>query len=286
MKFLLSYKLFEKTSLINIGVPYSIMQNIQKNFTISDDAQWRLLKYKKNIAPVLRKSRNKLIISICTDKILIVFSYNNEYYVETHILIENDDFGNQKWQRQYRIKTTLTDVLKNIKRGCKSYELVSGEWSHEFYNIRKIKKEEINFENVTNSFKIDFAKNFTKIVKRLYGKKANIVTDIIINHLKNVKDNISEEKIREILFINVNRAKEIDGLKNKQKEKDPYKLYNNIVMENSLTIFNEYLIKFEEEYSNKYKEYLNIPIMIEKWSKEKIFTAFLYYIYSNKLINL
>ncbi len=286
MKFLLSYKLFEKTSLINIGVPYQVMQSIQKDYAISDDAQWKKLRYKKDVTTSLHKPKDTLIISICENEILILFSYNKEYFIENYIITENDDFGNIKWMRSNRIKTSLTDCLKKIERKCKSYELISGNWHHEFRKVRKIKKEESNFENITNKFKQDFAKNFTNIVKRLYGKKSNIITDIIINHLKNVKEGITDEQIREILFLNVERAKEVDIFKNKQKEKDPYHLYNEIIRANSLTIFNEYLIKFENDYSDKYKEYLNIPIMIEKWGRDKIMTVFMIYLYLEKIIDL
>ena len=285
MKFLQTYKLFEKTSLLDIDVPYQVMQQIQRNYTISDDAKWRNLKLKKDIIPIL-KNKNNLFISICKNKIFILFSFNNQYYIETFIQIEKDDFGNEQWKRIDRIETTLLEVIKKIERGCKTYNLISGNWSHEFSNIRKIRKEESNFDNITNNFKIDFAESFTKIVKKLFGKKANIITDIIVNHLKNIKKNISDEQIREILFLNVDRAKDVDIYKNKQQAKDPFKLYSDVIRADSLTIFNEYLIKFEDEYSDKYKQYLNIPIMIEKWSRDKIMTAFCYYLYSGKLMEL
>jgi len=286
MKFLLSYKLFEKTSLIGIGVPYSVMQSIQKNYAISDNAQWKNLKYKKDIIQSLNKPQNTLIISIFKNKLFVLFSYDNEYYIETYILAGKDDFGDEQWQRVDRIQTELDDVVKTVERGCKSYELISGNWSHEFSRKRRIKKQQADFEEVTNNFKKDFAENFTKIVKRMYGKKATVITDIIINHLKNVKKNLTSDQIRDILFSNVERTKEIDVLKNKQTEKDPYKLYNDIIMENSLTIFDEYILSFENDYSEKYKEYLNIPIMIDKYGRDKIMTSFCYFLWSKKLMNL
>lgn len=285
MKFLLSYKLFEKTSLINIGVPNYVMKMIQRDYSISDNAQWGQLTYKKDITTLLHKKKNTLIISVCKNKICILFSYNNDYYVETYS-ITSDDFGHEQWTKGIREKTTITDSVKEVKRSCKSYELISGNWLHEFSKVRKIRKEDENFESTTTEFKKEFAENFTKIVKRLYGKKADVITDIIINHLSTVQKNLSDEKIREILFLNSERTKEINKLKLKQNTKDPYKLYNDIVRADSLTIFNEYLIKFEDEYSDKYKEYLNIPIMIERFSREKINTAFMVYIYCNKLIEL
>ena len=285
MKFLLSYKLFEKSSLINIGVPKYVMKLIQRDYAISDDAQWSQLTYKKDIITLLHNQKNNLIISICENKINILFSFNKQYYTENYSII-SDDFGNDQWTKSDRIITTLTDAVKVIPRYCKSYQLISGTWLHEFSKTRKIRKEESKFDSITDNFKKDFAENFTKIVKRLYGKNANIITNIIINHLKNVKQNLTNAQIREILYLNVDRAKEADILKNKQTEKDPYKLYNDVVRADSLTIFNEYLIKFEDEYSDKYKEYLNISIMIDKFSRDKIMTAFMIYLYTNKLIDL
>jgi hypothetical protein len=286
MKFLLSYKLFEKTSLIGIGVPHQVMQSIQRDYAISDDAQWRFLKYKKDVTTALHKPKNNLIISVCDNQVLILFSYEKEFYIENYILTEKDDFGNENWIRAERNKSTITDMVKKIEKNCKSYELISGNWTHEFSKVRKIRREESDFEQITNDFKKDFAENFTKIVKRMFGRKANVITDIIVNHLKNVKKNITDDQIRDILFINVDRAKDVDILKKKQQAKDPYKLYSDIVKADSLTIFNEYLIRFEDEYSEKYKEYLNIPAMIEKWSRDKIMTAFMYYLYTGKLLEL
>jgi hypothetical protein len=286
MKFLLSYKIFEKTSLIGIGVPYSVMQSLQKNYALSDDAQWKSLKYKKDIISAIQKPKNNLIISIYNNKLFVIYSFNKELFLETYILTEKDDFGNEQWERISRIKDTITNISKKIEKGNKSYELISGNWANEFSSKRKIKKEESDFEQITNEFKKDFAENFTKIVKQLYGRKANVISNIIVDHLKNTKKNLTDDQIRNILFLNVDRAKEVDTFKKKQKEKDPYHLYNQIVRSDSLTIFNEYLIKFENEYSDKYGEYLNIPIMIEKFTRDKVMTAFMIYLYINKLIEL
>ena len=140
MKFLLSYKIFEKTSLIGIGVPYSVMQNIQKDYAISDNAKWKLIDFKKDINRILRQSKNTLIISTCNNKIFIIYSLNKEYFIETYILTEKDDFGNEQWFKTKREKMTITDIMKKIERNCNSYELISGNWLHEFYKTRKLKK--------------------------------------------------------------------------------------------------------------------------------------------------
>ena len=165
-----TFKIFEKTSLINIGVPYSVMKSMQKNYEITSNAEWKLLKVKKYIIKYLTEPTNNLIISICKDNIFVSFSYESEYYIETFELIEKDDFGNEDWKKIDRVKTTITDILNKIKRGCKSYVIISGGWLPEYSSERKLKKSEIEFDNITNQFKIDFAENFTRIVKKMYFK--------------------------------------------------------------------------------------------------------------------
>jgi len=286
MKYLKSFKIFEKTTLINIGVPYDVMQTIQRNYTISDNAKWTELKYKKEIKLLLSKKENNLIISISNNKILVVYYFDNKYFMENYDLIENDDFGNIRWERIYRVETTITEILNNINKDFKSYKLTSGEWSTDFATERKLKRETKKFDKTTEQFKKDFAKNFTKIVKRLYGRRSNMVSDTIIDYLKNVSDDSSESKIREILFMNVDKAKEVEYFRKRGAEKDPYKLYSDRVKADSLTIFDDYILLFEDYYSNKYKEFLNIPEMIDRWSRDKVMTAFMVYLYNGILMEL
>jgi len=286
MNHILTYKLFEKTSLLSIGVPYSVMKNLQKNYEISNDAQWKALKYKKDILSILKNSSNNLIISICKNKLFVVFSYNKEYFLESFELINKDDFGNEEWKKINRIQGTITEVVEKIGRGCKSYLLASDDFKTEYSSIRKLKKAESEFDDATINFKKYFVDNFNRVVKRMYGRKAEFVTDTIINHLKNTTTDLSNEQIRDILFKNVERVKEVSDLNQKRKEKDPFKLQSDLVMSNSLSIFDEYVVSFEDEMSDKYKEYLNIPIMIEKFGLDKVTTSFMFYLYSKKLIKL
>ena len=283
---IISFKIFEKTSLTNIGVPYLVMKGIQRDYSISSDAQWKKLRYKKDITLVLHKNDNNLIIAVCEKIINIIFSYNKEYYIEKYELIESDDFGHEKWERVDRVKTTKTDVVKRTQKGCQLYQLMKGNWFPEYSNVRKINKEQRDFEEVTNEFKIEFAKNFTKIIKRIYGKKSVMVTDIIIDYLKDVNKDESEQSLREILFLNVQNAKDVVNYRRKSKETDPYKLYDKNIKADSLTIFDEYILKFEQGYSDKYKEYLNLSEMIERWSRDKISTAFSIFLFCGKIIDL
>lgn len=285
MKYLKTYKLFEKTTLLNIGVPYNVMQTIQRNYALSDNSKWSTIKNKTDIRKELKKTKS-LIISVCENKILIFYSFSNDLFIETFEYIINDDFGDSRWERISRIKTDIKDVIDNVDKKCKMYLLDKGEWSNDFSNVRKMNKEDKKFDEVTNNFKKDFAKKFTRIVKKLYGRRSNMVSDTIIDYLKDVNDDTSENKIREILFLNVDKAKEVEYYRNKNKQKDPFKLYSDAVRADSLTIFDDYLITFEDYYSNKEKEYLNLPIMIERWGRDKIMTAFMVYLYNGRLLEL
>jgi hypothetical protein len=272
MKFLQTYKLFEKSSLISIGVPYVVMQDIQKNYNISSDAQWE---------KVNKLSYENLFISICNDNIHIIFNDDDEYYIQNYILLNKDDFGSEEWKKSKKSKMTIGDVIDKIKT-CTSYKIVSGNW-----NISKTpNNSQEKIEEITTNFKLDFINNFNKIVKKLYGDKANKISNDIIYNLRNVKKGITKDEIVDIFLKSTEKVKEIEYYKNKSKSNDPYNMSDNTIKSNSLAIFDEYLISFENSYSEKYDEYLNIPIMLKKYDRDKIIRAFIIYLYSGKMIEL
>jgi len=234
MKFLSNYKLYEKTTLLSLGVPFIVMKQIQRDYSIKN-AEWEHIRYKKDLIKKLKNDNNILILSISKKQINIIFSYENEFYFESYIEFLSDDFGVSEWQKENRIKSNFKEISNMIfTRGFKSYKLKSGTWEHEFSNIRKMKQSNDNFDNTTIKFKNDFIKNYSKILNKI-----NIIYD-----------------------------------------------FSNNIKPNSLNNLDEYLIKFEDEYSTKYKEYLNLPMMIDRWSREKIMTAFMIFIQSGKLIKL
>lgn len=272
MKYLKIYKLFEKSSLISIGVPYIVMQDIQKNYNISSNAQWEKIN---------KLSYENFFISICNDNIDIIFNDEDEYYIQNYILLNRDDFGSEKWKKSKKSKMTIGDVIDKIKT-CTTYKLISGDW-----NInKKPNTPQQKIEDITNSFKLDFINNFNKIVKKLYGDRANKISNDIINNLKNVKKGITKDEIVDMFLKSTEKVKEIEYYKNKAKSNDPYNMTDKTIKPNSLAIFDEYLISFEDAYSEKYDEYLNIPIMLKKYDRDKIMRAFMIYLYSGKMIEL
>jgi len=286
MKHLLKYKLFEKSSLTYLGVPNGVMVDIQKQFALPDDVQWDAVKYKKDLRIQLRRKDDKFFIVISENNIIVIFLVDNIFYVDNYRFYKSDDMGDEYWDKEDRIKTNVTEINKYVPRGSKIYKLIGSDWAYENQVKRKLKKVSKSFDNFTTQFKSDFAENFTKIVKNLYSKHSFLIQDMIMHNLINVDNDISPEKAKELLTFNVSKAKESGWFKSKSGETDPFHLQIQYIRDNSLTIFNEFLIKFENEMSKKYSEFLNIQILCDRFSRDKIMTGFAYYLYSGKLMNL
>jgi len=238
LNFLLKYRIFEKTSLIKLGIPSNVMKDIQKNCEISDNAEWKKI-LKKDIRSILKKNEKNLIVCVSDNYVCVIFSLNLNFYIDTYALIDKDDFSNGYWVKEQRKKLYVSDIIKDIKKS-NYFLLVNGEWKYEPFKSRKLKNAEEKFDSKTQDFIEYFQQNYVKFINN-YGQNSEKVKDIINNKLQ---------------------------------------------QKNSLNKFDEYLISFENEYSEKYNEYLTMPILVDEYGYDKILTAFIYYLYSKKLINL
>lgn len=288
MQHLLSYKLFERSSLTYLGISKEVMQDIQKQLALSDNATWKELKYKKDLKSELQKDNDDIFVIISKDEnnVIVIFSINKYYYIDNYKFYNSDDMGDGYWDKEERYQSTITDINKYVQRGSKIYKLSSGNWTYNNRKKRILIKNQKEFIEFTNKFKYEFAINFTKIVKKLYKNNSDIIQKIIIKNLINTNKNIEPEQAKKLLTSNIDRAKQADYYTKRSEEKDPFKLQLQYIRDNSLTIFNEYLISFEDEISKKYNEYLNVPELCKMYSREKIMTAFMYYLYSGKIMEL
>jgi len=285
MKHLLKYKLFEKSSLNYLGVPNEVMVDIQKQFALPADVQWKHLQYKKDLRTELRKDDN-LFITISKNNINVLFSVDNELYADVYNFHKNDDMGDEYWDKEDRIQSNVTELNKIIPRNANIYKLLSDNWTYENRAKRRLKKSTKEFDDFTDKFKKEFADSFTKIVKKLYSKHSGLIQKLIIRNLVTQNKNISPETAKEILSLNIDKAKQSDFFGKKGQEKDPFKLQLEYIRDNSLTIFNEFLITFEDKMTEKYGEYLNIPKLCEKYGRDKILLNFAYFLYSGKIMEL
>lgn len=251
--------LLEKSSLTRLGVPDNVMKSIQKDFAIPSNSNWNRIRLKSDIKEILREGDKELFIQISLHSIKVFVTYikNKEklYFVDNYIFKESDWAGG--YEKQPREYMSMTQLFYKIKTESLIYHL-QDDFSLMKQSARKRKKAQIEFNEFTEQFKKDFLKNFESILKRLVGAKYN-----------SAKKEIQEKARR----VELENKMMLSGLS------DP------LSGPNSLTILDEFLIKFEEEYSEFFGEYLNIQELSEYFSRDKIMTSFMYFIYTGKILN-
>ena len=251
--------LLEKSSLTRLGVPKEVMQPIQKDFAIPADAEWERITLKRDAQNILRKGEKELIIQISVNSIKVFVAYPKGseiiYFIDNYIYRDSGWGGEfNKLQREY---TTMTQMFYQIDSKTLLYRL-KDDFSLIKQSKRKLIKKEKRFQEFTENFKKDFLRNFESILKRIVGTK-----------YMDAKEEI-DAKARQI---EIENQMMISGLS------DP------LSGPNSLSILDEFLMSFEDEYSNYFGERLDIEELSSYFSREKMMTAFMYYIYTGKLLD-
>ena len=250
--------LLEKSSLTKLGVPKEVMQPLQKDFAIPADAEWDRVILKRDVEKILRNGEREFILQIETDEIKAFVSYatpdGDKYFIDAYVLDESGWGGYDKLSRE---EVTLTQLLYQINSRALLYHLKSP-----FTLIRQPKrqliKKEKSFEEFTVKFKEDFLKDFNSILKRIVGSK-------YADARKEIQD-----KARQIELENQMMLSGLD---------DP------LAGPNSLTILDEFIMQFEDAYSDFFGERLDIQELSKHFSREKMLTAFMYYIYVGRIMN-
>lgn len=287
---LYSYKdfLLEKSTLTTLGVPRSVMQHIQKDYALSPTSEWVEYNMKKDIKDILIKNKNNLLLQIGKDSIKVfvsVYEQKRKLYFIDRYTMKKGEWG-VEWVKINREGATLTSMLYEIEMENKYYLLKNNQFSVVKSDVRKLEKEEKDFDVFNSKFREDLLDYFTKVLKNSYSKISKKIEQVIIDNLAKVKPDLSENDIKNILYQNVEQAKKSKTYQTKSQNIDKYKLDNTEQQFNSLTIFDEYLLQFEDEYSQKYHKYYNIKSLVEEFSMQKIFTAFIYYLYTGNLMDL
>ena len=283
MKYLKSYKIFERSSLTVLGVPDDIMREIQINFEIASNAQWELMKYKKDIIYQL-KNNDRLFLSFSkiTNNIFIFFSSDNKYYIQ-YFKYNNNGWGSYKINKREEITITQLYYYINIKN--KIY-MLNDVFKTKTKKQRLIQVQTEKLEKITEKFKYYILKHFNNIIKRMYGSKYYYVMKEISKNLSKVKADTSATELLEILTNNEKLARIAAEYEDAMNEEDLLKLQNLEKKYNSLSTLDEYLIMFEEKYSEKYHIFLNIKDLIKDFGHMQIETAFMYFLYTGKIKEL
>lgn len=281
------FVLNEKSSLIGLGVPKQVMKHIQQDYALSPTVEWIKINLKKDIKDILIQNKNNLFLQIGDNDVKVivtVFEQNNKlYYIDKYIR-KTGDWGDE-WIKLDREGATLSSLLVEIDMENKHY-LLKGAFSIIKSDIRQTIKQEKEFDIFNKKFKEDFLDYFTNVLKKSYSIQSKKIEKTIIDNLASVNPDLNADDIKKILYKNSENAKKTKNFKDKSQNIDNYDLNNPDTQYNSLSIFDEYLIQFEEDYSKKYHKYYNIQTLVEEYSRSKIFTAFIYYLYTGFLMDL
>ena len=283
MRYLQTYSIFEKSSLNRLGVPTEIIQELQYNYEIESNANWERINLKKDVKKELMKDEISMFIEINNKYIQVYINLGNNEYIRQYM--RYDDYGWGVYDIHDREDITRTQLLISINSKSKIYKL-EGDFQYKSKVQRKVQKELKEFDETTKNFKMYIMENFNKIIKRLYGKRYEGVMKQIAQNIKKFSVDSEPEEILKFLKDNeklAQKAKEYE----KAKGADDLKRIKRLEKQyNSLPVLDEYLINFEEEYSNKYNTRLTIKDLIEEFGRMKIETAFMYYLYTDRIKEL
>ena len=283
MKYLQTYNIFEKSTLTTLGVPNEVMKNIQYNYEIGQDVKWNKLNYKKELKEELKKDEISLFLELSKKYIKVIVNLGNDiYYIQ---YFKYDDSGWGGYEIRDREEKTRTQLLIGVNPKHEIYKM-TGDFQHKPKVERRIQKELREFDKVTNDFKFGILHNFNSIIKRIYGKRYDIVMKKIAKGISEISEDATPDEILDFLKDGkkmAEKAKEYETAKNNE---DLLKIKNLEKKYNSLPAIDEYLFIFEEEYSEKYNTRLNITDLINDFGRMKIETSFMYYLFTGRINDL
>lgn len=248
--------LFEKSSLTQYGVPTGVMQSIQEDFALSPTVDWKKIDLKGDVLHILKQGGENLLIMISLKNISVFVSHESikgtEYFVDKYIYDDGDWNGNYtKLDREYK---TFTQLSIDIESKTNIYQLF-GEFSVKDQGDRKMDKYQKDNLQFINAFKNDFMKNFDSILKKITKSKFNSAKESI------------KEKAKQIAYQNNMIIKNLE---------------NPLAGGNGLNILDEWIYKFEDYYAEFFGERLTVDEMVEYFTRDKVMTMFMYYVYTGK----
>ena len=252
----LTNRILEKSSLSILGVPSEVMKPIQRDLSIPDNAEWRKIGLKRDALSLIQKKDKLLFLQIEIDSITVFISYGGLYYTDVYIIQDNIDWGGG-YKKLPRETISKSHFISRLDTNVLLYYL-KDDFSINTQPYRKMKKRTDEFENFTLNFKIDFLEQFNSILKRMVG----------YNNYDEAKEKI------------IDNARKIE----KENKMIVHGLDNPLETDNSLTILDEFLIKFEKEYSKFFGERLDILELSELFTRDKIMSSFMLFVYSGKII--
>ena len=277
-----SFILEMASTLTRLGVPNEVMKDVQINYEIPMNINWIKIN-KSELNNNLRKKEKSLFIEINKDYIKIIANYLNSYFIQYY---KYDESGWGSYDIKEREKSSLTSVLYEVSAKSIIWKSDSPYFQIKPKEQREVQKDAKDFDYITNDFKMNIIQNFNNICQKMYGNRYEEVMQKIVKNIEDMNKGMSAKRILDFLKDNrklTQMAKEYDDAK---RNDDILSLNDMNKQYNSLPIFDEYLAKFEVAYSEKFKEHLTIRELLNKYTYMKIKTAFIYFLYSGKLMKL
>ena len=283
MKHLQSYRIFEKSSLTSLGVPGEVMKDIQYNYEIESGADWERILYKKDVKEELKKDEIACYLELSVKYIKIIVNLGGDEYTQQYFYYDDSGWGGYDIRK--REDKTRTQMLIGIRPEHNIYKL-DGKFQHRPKVQRKIQKEMKMFDEITNNFKFHMLHNFNSIVQRIYGKRYKFVMSKIAKNISGFDPNASAEDVLDFLKDNKKMAEKAKEYENAKDDEDLLRIKRLEKQFNSLPVLDEYLFRFEDEYSEKYNTRLSITNLIDDFGRMSIETAFMYYLFTGKMKEL
>jgi len=249
----------EKSSLTALGVPPNVMKDIQKDLAIPSNANWVKVNHKFEINNFLRKGIKSLFLQININAISVIVCYPTikgiEFFVDRYKYIA-DDWGGD-FTKSKRVFPSYTQTMLQILPKSNIYRL-EDDFSIIKQAKRKAIKKEVQFNDFTETFKKEFIQKFDAILKRVTGAK-----------FKEAKGKIGE-KAKQIALENHMLIKNLD---------------NPMEEPNGLSILDEFLYQFEDEYSEFFGERLDIQELCNYFTRDKVLSMLMFFIWKGKKMN-
>lgn len=284
MKYLKTYNIFEKSSLTALGIPNEVMRNIQYNYELKPDAEWEKIGFKKDLQKELKKNEKSLFLEISVKYIKVIVNLGNDEYFTQYF--NYDDTGWGSYVIEDRELKTRTQLLIGVDPKNLIYKLEGQIFQERPKAQRLVQKDVRELDETTNEFKFYVMENFNRILQRIYGRRFDEVMKKIASNIANIKPGSTADEIYQFLKDNkklAEKAKEYEQAKN---EEDMLRIKNLEQKYNSLPVIDEYLLKFEVDYSEKFGTRLNVKNLIDTFGKMMIETAFMFYLYTGRLMNI
>jgi len=284
MKYLKTYDIFEKSSLTTLGVPNEVMRNIQYNYELKPNAEWQELGYKKDLQKELKKNEKGLFLEIAQEYIKVIVNLGNDEYLEQYFNYDSSGWGS--YNIGDRDLKTRTQLLIGVDPKHLIYQL-KGQIFEERPKVQRMVQKDIrDLDQTTNEFKIYVMENFNKILQRIYGRRFDDVMKKIANNIANIKPGATADEIFQFLKDNKKLAEKAKEYEQAKSEEDMLRIEDMEQKFNSLPAIDDYLINFEVGYSDKYNTRLNIRDLIKTFGKMMVETAFMFYLYSGRLMDM